>query len=72
MVYQVRKTLPAPPHLGRGCASAGTLSTNILKGGSCAGLTLAITWPLGVLGEEDSHAVAAQVHGDVILLFTLY
>jgi hypothetical protein len=34
--------------------------------------TLAITWPLGVLGEEDSHAVAVQVHGDVILLFTLY
>jgi hypothetical protein len=26
-------------------------------------LTLAITWPQGVLGDEDSHAVAAQVHG---------
>jgi hypothetical protein len=29
------------------------------------GLTLAITWPQGVLGDEDSHAVAAQVHGGV-------
>ena len=28
-------------------------------------LTLAITWPQGVLGDEDSHAVAAQVHGGV-------
>ena len=28
-------------------------------------LTLAITWPQGVLGEDDSHAVAAQVHGGV-------
>jgi hypothetical protein len=28
-------------------------------------LTLAITWPLGVLNEEDSLAVAAQVYGDV-------
>ena len=28
-------------------------------------LTLAITWPQGVLGKEDSHAVAAQVHGVV-------
>ena len=27
--------------------------------------TLAITWPLGMNGEEDSLAVAAQVHGDV-------
>ena len=27
--------------------------------------TLAITWPQGVLDEEDSLAVAAQVHGDV-------
>lgn len=29
------------------------------------GITLAITWPQGVLGEENSHAVAAQVNGDV-------
>jgi hypothetical protein len=28
-------------------------------------LTLAITWPQGVLGDEDSHAVAAEVHGGV-------
>ena len=28
-------------------------------------LTLAITWPQGVLDEEDSHVAAAQVHGDV-------
>ncbi len=28
-------------------------------------LTLAITWPQGVLGEEDSQAAAAQVHGGV-------
>jgi hypothetical protein len=28
-------------------------------------LTLAITWPQGVLGEEDSQAGAAQVHGGV-------
>jgi|LakMenE01Jun11ns_1017448.scaffolds.fasta_scaffold9771244_3 hypothetical protein len=27
--------------------------------------TLAITWPQGVLNEEDSLAVAAQVYGDV-------
>jgi hypothetical protein len=27
--------------------------------------TLAITWPQGVLGEEDSIAAAAQVNGDV-------
>jgi len=27
--------------------------------------TLAITWPQGVLNEEDSVAVAAQVHGGV-------
>jgi hypothetical protein len=27
--------------------------------------TLAITWPQGLLGEEDSHAGAAQVHGGV-------
>jgi hypothetical protein len=30
--------------------------------------TLAITWPQGVLGEEDSLMEAAQVHGDVIRL----
>jgi len=28
-------------------------------------LTLAITWPQGVLSEEDSLAVAAQVNGGV-------
>jgi hypothetical protein len=28
-------------------------------------LTLAITWPHGVLVEEDSFMVAAQVHGGV-------
>jgi hypothetical protein len=28
-------------------------------------LMLAITWPQGVLSEEDSLAVAAQVHGGV-------
>jgi hypothetical protein len=28
--------------------------------------TLAITWPQGALGEEDSLVEAAQVHGDVI------
>jgi hypothetical protein len=28
-------------------------------------ITLAIAWPQGVLGEEDSLAVAAQVNGDV-------
>ena len=28
--------------------------------------TLAITWPQGVIGEEDDLAVAAQVYGDVI------
>jgi hypothetical protein len=28
-------------------------------------LTLAITWPQGVISEEDSLAVAAQVHGGV-------
>ncbi len=28
-------------------------------------LMLAITWHQGVLGEEDSLALAAQVHGDV-------
>jgi hypothetical protein len=28
-------------------------------------LTLAITWPQSVLGEEDRLAVAAQVHGGV-------
>ncbi len=28
-------------------------------------ITLAITWPQGVLSEEDSLAVAAQVHGGV-------
>ena len=28
-------------------------------------LTLAITWPQNVLGEEDRLAVAAQVHGGV-------
>jgi len=27
--------------------------------------TLAITWQQGVFSEEDSLAVAAQVHGDV-------
>jgi len=27
--------------------------------------TLAITWPQGVLDEEDSHVAAAQVHGGV-------
>ena len=27
--------------------------------------TLAITWPQGVLNNEDSLAVAAQVYGDV-------
>jgi hypothetical protein len=27
--------------------------------------TLAITWPQGVCGEEDSLAEAAQVHGGV-------
>jgi hypothetical protein len=27
--------------------------------------TLAITWPQGVLSEEDSLAVAAPVHGGV-------
>ena len=27
--------------------------------------TFAITWPQGVLGNELSLAVAAQVHGDV-------
>jgi hypothetical protein len=27
--------------------------------------TLAITWPQGVLGQEGSLAVAAQVYGDV-------
>ncbi len=26
---------------------------------------LAFTWPQGVLGDEDRHAVAAQVHGGV-------
>jgi len=39
---------------------------------SCAGpclrlrITLAITWPQGVIGEDDDLAVAAQVYGDVI------
>jgi hypothetical protein len=28
-------------------------------------LTLVITWPQSVVGKEDSHAVAAQVHGVV-------
>jgi hypothetical protein len=28
-------------------------------------LTLAITWPQGVLGVADDHEVAAQVNGDV-------
>jgi hypothetical protein len=28
-------------------------------------LTLAITWPQSMLDDEDSHAVAAQVHGGV-------
>jgi hypothetical protein len=28
-------------------------------------LTLAITWPHGVLVEEDSFMAAAQVHGGV-------
>jgi hypothetical protein len=28
-------------------------------------ITLAITWPQGVLSEEDSLAAAAQVHGGV-------
>jgi hypothetical protein len=28
-------------------------------------LTLAITWPQGLLGEEDERTVAAQVHGSV-------
>jgi len=28
-------------------------------------ITLAITWPQGVLSEEDKLAVAAQVHGGV-------
>jgi hypothetical protein len=32
---------------------------------SLACLSLAITWPQGVLVEVDSHAVAAQVHGGV-------
>jgi len=32
---------------------------------SSASLTLAITRPQGVLSEEDSLAVAAQVHGGV-------
>jgi hypothetical protein len=32
---------------------------------TCRFITLAITWPQGVLGEEDSLAVAAQVNGDV-------
>jgi hypothetical protein len=27
--------------------------------------TLAITWPQGLLGQEDSQAGAAQVHGGV-------
>jgi hypothetical protein len=26
------------------------------------GLTLAITWPQGVLDKEDGHVVSAQVH----------
>jgi len=30
-----------------------------------AGLTLAITWPQAVIGEERNLAVAAQVNGDV-------
>jgi hypothetical protein len=29
-------------------------------------MTLAITWPQGVLNEEDSLAVAAQVYGNVM------
>jgi len=33
--------------------------------GLCVRLTLAITWPQSVLSEEDSLAVAAQVHGGV-------
>jgi hypothetical protein len=27
--------------------------------------SLAITWPQGVLSEEDSHPLASQVHGGV-------
>lgn len=27
--------------------------------------TVAITWPQGVLGEEDESTAAAQVHGSV-------
>ena len=34
-------------------------------GKTLARRTLAITWPQGVLGDDDSHAVAAQVHGGV-------
>jgi len=30
-------------------------------------LTLAITWPQGELNGEGGFAVAAQVHGDVML-----
>jgi hypothetical protein len=29
------------------------------------GPTLAITWPQGILGEEDSQSEAAQVNGGV-------
>ena len=35
------------------------------KWGECVLRTLAITWPQGVLSEEDSLAVAAQVNGGV-------
>jgi hypothetical protein len=40
------------------------LSTTGFPGRSVR-LTLAITWPQAVLGNEDSHAVADQVHGGV-------
>jgi len=33
--------------------------------GFCVRLTLAITWPQGVLSGEDNLGVAAQVHGVV-------
>jgi hypothetical protein len=36
-----------------------------MQGNAFFHLTLAITWPQGVCGEEDSLAEAAQVHGGV-------
>jgi hypothetical protein len=60
-------TRPALPDVCCRSVQRSNTEANVVIGhGYQCGPTLAITWPQGALGEEDSLVEAAQVHGDVI------